>query len=249
MSRVWITRTAPFNLLTARHLERFGIDALIEPVLDVRPLPVGRPFAAPDALVFTSLHGVRLHRFFPSLSSLPVFAVGGHTARFARLRGYRNVHSAGGDVEDLRGLIMERLEPGSSLVHFSAAQPAGDLVGDLRKQGYSARRQTVYEAVDTGDADLARIAGELPGIAAILVHSPRAGSQVASLLRRLAVTWRGTICSISPAAAKAFEHERVVVAARPTERAMIELCKTVLTGGGDGGTLAAQADGDSVAPN
>lgn len=231
MTKVWVTRTAPFNILTARHLKRWGIEPVVEPALRVQPLPAGRPVAVPDALVFTSLHGVRLHRFFPSLAELPVFTVGAHTARFARMRGYRRVMSASGDVNDLRRLIRARLEPGGAVLHFSAARPAGDLVADLNADGYAARRQVVYEAVEASGADLAGIVPELPMLRGILIHSPRAGSRVASWLGRPETAWSGTVCCISAAAAAPFrdlDGVSVFTAASPSESAMIELCKSVL---------------------
>jgi uroporphyrinogen-III synthase len=227
-ARVWVTRTAPFNLLTARHLRRWGIDPLLKPALDVRPLPSGMPILVPDALVFTSLHGVRLHRLLPSLVDLPVFAVGNHTARFARMRGYRRVESASGDVNDLRRLLNGRLESGSAILHYSAAQPAGDLVADLRQDGYAARRKVVYEAVEAEDAGLQRVVRELSSLRAILIHSPRSGRRVARLLKGHRTTWSGAVCCISPAAAAPFLHlgdVNVLTAASPCEGAMIELCK------------------------
>nr|WP_269212855.1 uroporphyrinogen-III synthase [Sphingobium indicum] len=217
---VWVTRTAPHNLLTARHLRAEGFNPLIEPVLRVTTIRSGEPIAVPDALVFTSLQGIRRHRFFPSLATLPVFAVGDHSARFARLRGYRNVASAAGDVHDLRRLIRETMRPGSKILHLSAAQPAGNLLEMLREDGFMTQRQCVYEAVEARPQDLDWIAGKLALIEAIMIHSPRAGRHVASWLRQQIPCWKGKVVCISAAAAAAFEGlpgARTVVAARPNE--------------------------------
>ena len=88
---IWVTRTAPFNRLTAKRLAGAGHDALCAPVLRVVPIPAPPLMAVPDALVFTSLNGVRLHRFSPSLAEVAVFAVGDHSARYARAREYFDV--------------------------------------------------------------------------------------------------------------------------------------------------------------
>ena len=231
MPKAWITRTAPFNRLTARYLRQAGLDPLVEPALRVKPLPLRGPIAAPDALVFTSLQGVRLHRFFPSLAELPVFAVGTHTARLARMRGYRWVASAAGDVHDLRQLIRARLDPGAAILHLSAARPAGDLVAMLSDDGYQARRQVIYQTVEASEDDLEDVASNLKNVGAILIHSPRAGSRVAAWLKLRPVGWSGLVCCISDAAAAPFQdlaNVTVAVAARPNERGMMDLCKETI---------------------
>src|SRR3546814_10252531 len=97
------------------------------PALRVVPVATHVPFAVPDALIFTSLNGIRLHRFLPALANRQVFAVGDHSARFARAIGYRRVMSASGNVSDLAKLIVAQSVPGSTLLHIGAVHPAGDL--------------------------------------------------------------------------------------------------------------------------
>lgn len=222
---IWVTRTAPHNLLTARHLRRLGWDVLVQPVLNVATIANEAPLEVPDALIFTSLQGVRLHSFYPGLAGLPTFAVGDHTARFARIQGYRHVRSACGDVHDLRAIIREGMPPGSRILHFSARSPAGDLLGMLRGDGFVARRRCVYETIEASRIDLEWVVGVLHKIDHIIVHSPRAGRRVASLLFDEGRFWSGTILCISAAAAEPFRHLPVEtkVANAPTERALLEI--------------------------
>jgi len=231
---VWVTRTAPHNLLTARRLRTAGFDPLVEPVLRVRPTSPAALIAVPDALVFTSLQGVRLHRFFPSLASLPVFAVGDHSARFAQLHGYRNVASAAGDVHDLRALIRDRMPPGSRILHMSAARPAGNLLEMLREEGFTARRLCVYETLEASPVDLQWVAGKLPQIGAILVHSPRSGRHIAEWLSQQMPAWGGMAVCISAAAARAFGEApgiETIIADRPNEAALLEVLTRALPRG------------------
>lgn len=81
---MWVTRTAPFNQLTAKRLAAIGYETLLMPALRVVRVAKHVPVAVPDALIFTSLNGIRLHRFLPALADRQVFAVGDHSARFAR---------------------------------------------------------------------------------------------------------------------------------------------------------------------
>ncbi|MBV1692136.1 uroporphyrinogen-III synthase [Novosphingobium sp. G106] len=208
-NQIWVTRTAPFNQLTARHLKNAGLNPLLAPALQVVPLRANGPMIVPDALVFTSLQGVRHHPFLPSLAHLPVFAVGGHTARMARLRGYKKVTSAWGDVHDLRKLICAEMPFGATIMHLSAAQPAGDLVGMLSDDGYQARRRSVYKTMETNFSDLEGVAANLSLIGTILIHSPRAGWHVAQWLEERRMNWSGIIYCISPAASEPFKNKGI----------------------------------------
>lgn len=199
---------------------------MLVPVLRIEPVITAGPLAVPNALVFTSLQGVRTHRFLPTLSSVPVFAVGERSAQFARSRGYRTVFSADGNVSDLRRLIRKTMSPGSELLHLSARQPAGDLLGMLREDGFIARRRCVYEAVEANAKDLEWLAGGLHQIDIILVHSPRAGRCVGRWLYEQDAHWKGKVVCISAAAASAFDfipESRVAIAARPNERELMSV--------------------------
>ncbi|BAV63262.1 uroporphyrinogen-III synthase [Sphingobium cloacae] len=221
---VWVTRTDPFNRLTARHLRAAGYEALTEPVL--RVVPAARPvaYAVPDALVFTSLNGIRLHRFLPGLAGLPIFTVGDRSARFACTRGYRHVFSAGGVVEDLRRTVRETMWPGADILHVGAADSAGALTEALCEDGFRARQLHSYHIVEAEPRDLEWIAGQLGEIGSILVHSPRAGRHIAGWLMQQAADWGGEIVCISPAAAESFvsfARAKIKVAPRPDEISLL----------------------------
>ena len=140
---VWVTRTDPFNRLTAKRLAGAGYEPLSSPALRIVAIPTRPLTAVPDALVFTSLNGIRLHRFTPALADIPVFAVGEPSARFARARGYSRVTSAAGNIADLCRTI--RLDPSApaDILHVGAVSPAGDL-GAMLGSSYRVRRLPVY---------------------------------------------------------------------------------------------------------
>ena len=221
VGRVWVTRTAPFNQLTAKRLAAKGYETLLMPALRVVPVATHVPVAVPDALIFTSLNGIRLHRFLPALANRQVFAVGDHSARFARAIGYRHVLSASGNVSDLARLIVAQCVPGSTVLHIGAVQPAGDLEVLLAAGGVRLRRHPVYDVVESNLAGMRRVVARL---AAALIHSPRAGAHVAAWLDRRQPAWRGAVVCISEAAASSFRNGReldIKVAKRPDEASML----------------------------
>ena len=229
---LWVTRSSPFNLLTAQRLRAMGHGVVTMPLFDIRPLPAGDDGTRPDLIAFTSVHGVRHHPHQPEWSSVPVFAVGDATAAAARRFGYGHVHSANGNLRDLQALILRSAPTGSRLIHFCAREPAGDLAAYLRCRGFEADRRNVYEAVARPLAELRGLLLDRPKVQGIVVHSPKAGQRAAELVADSG--WLGTVFCLSEACAQDFRGiARVVVkcAPRPTERALMETIRQA-TGGG-----------------
>lgn len=221
---LWVTRSAPDNRLTERRLRALGHNAIKVPVLEIERVEPSSPIGRPDAIVFTSAHGVSHHPFRDEWARLPVFTVGDQTGEAAAKAGYGDVRSARGDVTDLQKLIVTTLARPAHVVHFSAEQPAGDLRVYLEMSGYEATRQVVYRSTPVGDADLGRAIGALPGLGGILVHSPKGARRVAELVT--AHHWSGRIFCISEACAAELRHlpaVQVAAAHRPTEDSLIHL--------------------------
>ena len=222
----WITRTEPDNARTAELLREMGFDVLTVPVLSTCALQSHWPSEMPEALVFTSPNGVRYHQPRPELLDRPIFTVGDRTALAASSAGYRDVRSADGDVRNLEYLICSAMPPEGTIFHLCARQPAGDLVGNLNRVGYDARRVAVYE---TRTLSVGKLIGALPpleSISGILVHSPRAGLTVRKLIDGTLSGFTGVIYCISRAAAAPFtglRDARIAVADRPSEDAMLQL--------------------------
>jgi len=223
---IWITRSAPYSHSSANLLQREGFRTLVAPVLQVRPIASALPSTLPDALVFTSAHGVLHHPHQSEWRHLPVFTVGNHTAETVAAAGYSNVHSADGDVHDLEELIATSLPRTANLFLFGARELAGDLDSSLAERGFGVERFVVYEARSSTDHDLSEAITFLPRIDGICVYSPRSADRVAEMLR--ATPWHGTIFCISEACAARFpvrDHLLVQVAERPDERALRDLVR------------------------
>ena len=175
--RIWVTRALPQATATAARLVAIGHDPVVAPVIETRPARFGlEDLAEAGALAVTSQAGVAaLAEFAPKFCGLPVFAVGDATAEAARGAGFEQVYSASGRVDDLVALILAHPALGT-IVHASARQPAGDLVGDLVRAGQPARRLVVYETVPTA------IAAMPEAVEAIMIHSAQAAKAVAAMI-------------------------------------------------------------------
>lgn len=229
---IWVTRTAPSAHATAARLEAIGCAPRVAPLLAVRRSSETPDLTGVGALAFTSAHGVAAFAARCGDRSLRVFCVGDGTAEAARATGFDRVCSAAGALDDLVRLIVSATASIEGVVlRPGAARPAGDLVGRLALQGVPARSAAVYATTPAPlRGELVRIWRQPDDIAAILLYSRRAAQRLADLCAGLRPPPGVAIC-ISQAAAdplRGLGLAAVVVAARPTEAAMMacvgELC-------------------------
>lgn len=221
---VWITRSAPDNLRTARALRELGRKPLMVPVLTTRPLPQPSMSSPPDAIVFTSVHAVRHHPRGDRLLWVPVFAASGLVADAATAAGYVTVTSTGGDEASLPFLMGHVLPAGARVVIFCAARTSPILTERLCALGHHVERRAVYEPMPARDDALEQTLRRLLQVSAIVVHSRCAADRIAPVLR--GIDWRGSLWCISDHAAgglAGLDPARVCVAPRPTEAALLAM--------------------------
>lgn len=213
---------------TAERLAALGHPALIEPVLEIRPLPPPALDTAGIAVVaVTSAHAAFALAGLPA--ALPVHAVGAATAAAAERVLGRAVRVAQGDGAALAEAILRDLpEAAGEVLHLAGREVSPGLAATLAAAGCRCRRLTVYEAVPTGAlSPICRAALSEGAVGAVLLHSPRsarlwlAGVAAAGLVPALA---RLRAVCLSPAVAAALGDgifAGVRVAAEPSEAALL----------------------------
>jgi uroporphyrinogen-III synthase len=192
------------SALTAR-----GFAVAVEPMLEiVIRRGVALPLDGVQGILATSANGVRALAANLEGRDLPVWAVGDATAACARSLGFTQVESAGGDVDTLAALVAGRVDPAKgALLHAAGSAVAGDLAGRLGSQGFTIRREVLYQAQTAQVASpalLDLLAGERLDLA--LFFSPRTASTFATLTRRAERAERCrtiTAYALSPAVAEA----------------------------------------------
>lgn len=229
---------AEAGALAAALAER-GIDALIEPLIDIRyhdgPCP---GFVDVQAVLFTSANGVRALARLTAAREVPVFAVGDATAAQAREEGFAAVESAGGNAADLARLIEARLDPRRGrLIHIAGREVAGDLAGSLRESGFSIDRAVLYEAVAASSLSPAvHSALRKRAIDFVLFFSPRTAAIFARLAREgdiddvLAEVAAVSISAAADAAVAELSFRHRTIAAAPTQRALLTAVDGLLAG-------------------
>lgn len=149
--RVAITRAMPEAEATAARLKAHGAAPVIAPLLRIEARAFDADVGHAQALLFTSLNGVRAFAAANPARDARVLTVGDVTARAARAAGFADVRSADGDVAALATLARGTLDPaGGTLVHVGGADLAGDLAGELSAAGFKVERRIAYAAAPVG---------------------------------------------------------------------------------------------------
>ena len=135
--RLLVTRPEPDGARTAAALRARGHEVVLAPLLRIELIDFALPDEAWSAVVMTSANAARAVAEHPRRAALiaaEAFAVGRHTAEAARAAGFRTVHSADGDKDDLANLLRARRGGASApLLYLTGYARAGDLAaGDAR---------------------------------------------------------------------------------------------------------------------
>lgn len=180
---IWVTRARPGADATAARLRDLGLEAVVEPLLQVRPIddaPID--LAGVSAIAFTSANAVAAFAERSPERALRVFAVGDATAAAARAQRFPNVLSARGDVQALAAALATRKRELPGLILYAAAaEPAQDLAAALEAVGLKVRQVTLYETVALEPSEA--LTARLPRIDAVLVHSAKAAKVLATVLK------------------------------------------------------------------
>jgi uroporphyrinogen-III synthase len=206
--RALITRPQEDAADLAAALTARGIEPLIEPLLQIKPVENAKvDLANVQALLFTSANGVRAFAALSANRDLPAYTVGDGSAAAAAAAGFNHIESAGGDVNALASLAGDRLKPQDGvLFHAAGSVTAGDLAGTLEQAGFTVRRVPLYQAeAATSLSPETRMNLTLGGIDLVLLFSPRTAATFGALWRQAGSPNLDRVCAICLSAAVARE--------------------------------------------
>jgi uroporphyrinogen-III synthase len=207
--RALVTRPRAEAMALAEALAVRGIEAIIEPLLEIHFRDAPAPdLAGVQALLCTSANGVRALARLSRERGVALLAVGEATAARARAEGFFRVESADGNVDDLARLARRLLRPKAGrLLHVAGSDVAGDLVGMLRETGFAVDRVVLYEARPVPGLSMPTTAALRSGLIDFaLFFSPRTAAVFSRLAEQAGIgqTLRAvTAVSISAAADRA----------------------------------------------
>lgn len=220
---IWVTRSAPDNLATARRIHALGSTPVLVPVLDVAPIAHAPLAKRPDAIIFSSKHAVRHHQPPADFVSIPVHAASEGVAQAAREMGYRDVSWAGGDDRVLCDSLRWLLPDDAQVAYFCSERTSSFVEERLAAHGATVTRIVVYAAARL---DVQPALATTHGVRGILVHSTNAAIAIRPLI--VSRGWQGTVWCISAAAAAVLAGlpgVRLSVARQPTEASLLGLVR------------------------
>jgi uroporphyrinogen-III synthase len=170
--KLLVTRPIDDAQALAEKLEGLGHDAVIVPLLDIKPRDgVQVPELPFQAVCVSSANGLAAKLDLSSFHHIPFFAIGPQSALEARRKGFDHVHDKGGNVEGLVRSICKSLKPeGGPILYLSGSETSGDLEGKLKTEGFSVARVIVYDAAPCTVVDLPKMTEGADGV---LLYSPR----------------------------------------------------------------------------
>lgn len=148
---VLVTRPHPDNEATALALRERGFEVVLAPMLRFEQVPLEDTLEADLAgVIVTSANALRaVGGELASLTGLPLFAVGDHTADEARRHGFAKVISAEGDAAKLLKRLHKefRGQEATKLLYLAGADLSRDLAGELDADGFEVITRTTYRMV------------------------------------------------------------------------------------------------------
>jgi uroporphyrinogen-III synthase len=172
-----VTRPQHDGERTAARLRARGHHVTLAPLLRIEAVDFELPREPLSAVAITSANAARAIARHPrrdALVALPAFAVGRHTAEAARAVGFRDVHCAEGDKDDLTALLRARFNESSAPLLYLAGE---DRAGDLAASGVPLLTAVTYRAVKVErfapDVAAALAQGALDGV----LHFSRRSAQ------------------------------------------------------------------------
>ena len=219
MTRLLILRPEPGASETAHRARSLGMDPVVAPLFEIKPLPWTAPDGRFDALLLTSANAARNAGHLPDL---PCFAVGEATAAAARAAGLAEVIAGPSDGQ--AALALAAAHGHKRILHLCGQEHVA-----IDPAGVTMERRIVYASDAMPDLPVDARAALSEG-AVVLLHSPRAARQFAMLAPDRSLI---RIAAISAAAADAAGSgwASIDVAATPRDDALLELAAQLCKAG------------------
>lgn len=221
---VWITRSSPDNLATARRLRTAGLRPMLFPVIETRALAAPLLGIRPEAIVFSSIHAVRHHLAEPELLDVPVFVRNEEIAGAAREAGYLSITSTSDDEALLASLVRYAVPASGTIGYYCGERTSTNVEQGLRPDRGRVERRDVYRSEPIGEDRMRELVGRLPRVGSIVLHSSLCSDTVREAVQR--ANWRGDLWCISERSARSFADlagVRTRIARQTTETALLDM--------------------------
>ncbi len=227
---VLITRARIDLEKTCLFLQKHQIDFYCDPMIEIDLFDkknISYPLDV-EHIIFTSKNGVRGFCQNDKNRQFTAWCVGDETAELARKHGFKEVHSASGNAQNLYDLIVTK-SPSQKFLRVARLNQKDVLTEKLTQKGYVITSLPLYKTVHTSNLNThTRQAIEQQKIQHILFYSPKTAhitmdnivrANLQNACRDMAV-W--CISNHTAKVLKPFSFKEVIVAGAPNERDLLE---------------------------
>jgi len=142
--KILLIRPEPESHTSAEALEKRGYEAIISPLLEIKPKT--SIFIEPaDVYLLTSQNGAKVFAEVFQEFETPLYSIGEKTTKELEKASFRNIKTAQGDARDLIKLVQKEASLSQKLVHLSGDVISVDIAKELKQKGYNASRQIIYK--------------------------------------------------------------------------------------------------------
>ena len=167
------------------------------PVIKVEPVKYDEPdYVQFKGVIFTSSNAIKNLDSNKIDKNIECYCVGFATEKAAKLKGFQNIISAEGNVNNLKELVLRNFDPkNGSLLYVSGEVVSSRLDKDLISEGYSLKRLTNYTVLPTQEIKeefIEELKASIPDI--IYVYSENSAKSLLNLLKKydLLDSWMDT---------------------------------------------------------
>lgn len=147
--KVLLTRPQHDSEELAQDLQNYGIESHIDPLIKIEPKPFQYDLKQAQALVITSLNGIRCFAAQSPERLLPLFVVGQESMKLASSFHFKNIIEGNGTALSLLPLIQKSCLPTrKEIACITGNHVHTDLIMPLTKLGFPAKRIIAYNTVE-----------------------------------------------------------------------------------------------------
>lgn len=222
---VLITRPEPDGTRFAEVLAAHGFASILEPLLSVhlQDPPVFSQHI--QAVVATSMNGVRA--LGAAFHRTPLYCVGEGSATLAKTQGFTDVYAGEGSAESLMPLLEKLPRDAGPVLSVVGDVVRYDVAASLISQGFEVQTHLAYRTQEADTLSPATIAAfQGVRLAAATFFSPRTASVFArlSLAQHLPLGLTTAFCLSNDVAESLAScgFQKIYVAAEPSQKAMVD---------------------------
>ena len=142
-------------------------------------------FSLFKGIIFTSTNAIKFLDTQKIDKKIKCFCVGNATEKVAKMKGFQNIYVAGGNVENLKEIILQNFEVSDgNLIYVTGQIISSDLDKKLISEGYNLKRIINYKAIEQekfNNDEIEKLKDKIPDI--VYVYSQNSALSFLNMIK------------------------------------------------------------------